>query len=134
MSVVLLLLPLLALGLGCAPDCTPPAAETRPNVVLLTIDTLRADHLGAYGSATVRTPHLDRLAADGVLFERAYAQSHITVPSHVSILSSLTVLEHGIADNQAPVARPVVTLPALLRRAGYRTGARSEERRVGRAR
>ena len=123
MSLRLLLVPLLAAGIGCAPDCAPPVGETRPNVVLLTIDTLRADHLGAYGSATVRTPHLDRLAADGVLFERAYAQSHITVPSHVSILSSLTVLEHGIADNQAPVARPVVTLPALLRRVGYRTGA-----------
>ena len=113
----------LVLGVGCAPDCTPPVGETRPNVILLTIDTLRADHLGAYGSTTVRTPHLDGLAADGVLFERAYAQSHITVPSHLSILSSLTVLEHGVADNQAPVARPVVTLPALLRQAGYHTAA-----------
>ena len=123
MSVRLLLLPLLALGLGCAPDCAPPAGETRPNVVLLTIDTLRADHLGAYGSTTARTPSLDRLAADGVLFERAYSQSHITVPSHLSILSSLPVQEHGVAENQAPVTRPIVTLPALLRQAGYHTGA-----------
>jgi arylsulfatase A-like enzyme len=117
------LLVLLVLAAGCAPDCTPPAGETRPNVILLTIDTLRADHLGAYGSTSVRTPHLDRLVQDGVLFERAYAQSHITVPSHLSILSSLPVLEHGVAENQAPVARPVETLPALLRRAGYHTGA-----------
>jgi len=115
-----LLLLLLAI-VGCAPDCAPPSGETRPNVILVTIDTLRADHLGAYGSRTVRTPHLDRLARDGVLFERAYSQSHITVPSHLSILSSLPVVEHGVAANDQPVARAVVTLPALLRQAGYHT-------------
>jgi choline-sulfatase len=122
MRVALLVLLAASVG-GCAPDCSPPPGETRPNVILVTIDTLRADHVGAYGSRTVRTPHLDRLAADGVLFERAYSQSHITVPSHISILSSLPVVEHGVAANDQPVARAVVTLPALLRQAGYHTGA-----------
>lgn len=114
---------LAAFAAACAPDCTPPAGETRPSVILVTVDTLRADHLGAYGGKAARTPALDRLAAEGVLFERAYAQSHVTVPSHVSILSSLPVVEHGVPDNQAPVARPVTMLPALLRDAGYRTAA-----------
>jgi arylsulfatase A-like enzyme len=108
---------------GCAPDCAPPRGESRPNVILVTIDTLRADHLGAYGSRSVRTPHLDRLAREGVLFEHAYSQSHITVPSHISILSALPVVEHGVAANDQPVARAVVTLPALLRQAGYHTAA-----------
>jgi len=115
-------LAILLLAAGCAPDCTPPSGAPRPSVILVTVDTLRADHLGAYGSRSVRTPHLDRLAAEGVVFERAYAQSHITVPSHISILSSLPVIEHGVADNQAPVARPVVMLPALFRQGGYHTG------------
>ncbi len=119
---LLLILAATVIG-GCAPDCSPPSGETRPNVILVTIDTLRADHLGAYGSRSVRTPHLDRLAGDGVLFEHAYSQSHITVPSHLSILSSLPVVEHGVAANEDPVARAVVMLPALLRQAGYHTAA-----------
>ena len=72
MSRAAVLIALVALA-GCRPDCRPRTDATRPNVVLVTIDTLRADHLGAYGSRTVRTPHLDRLAAEGALFERAYA-------------------------------------------------------------
>jgi arylsulfatase len=116
-----LILPLLLLAAGCLPDCTPTQGDTRPNLILVTVDTLRADHVGAYGNTRVRTPHLDRLANEGVVFERAFSQSHITVPSHLSILTSLPVTEHGVGNNQAPVARPVVTLPALLREAGYRT-------------
>ncbi len=115
---------LLLLGLLAAcgrTDCTAPAGA-RPNVVLVTIDTLRADHLGAYGNATVRTPHLDRFAREGVLFEQAFSQSHITVPSHLAIMSSLPIVEHGVPDNLSPVARPVEMLPAFFQRAGYRTG------------
>src|SRR5262245_51244908 len=114
--------PLLALAASCAPDCAPVGGETRPNVILVTVDTLRADHLGAYGNTVVSTPNLDRLAKEGVVFEWAFSQSHVTVPSHLSILTSLPLAEHGVVDNQSPVARPVITLPALLREAGYRTG------------
>ncbi|TMA47477.1 MAG: hypothetical protein E6J76_15590, partial [Deltaproteobacteria bacterium] len=79
----------LVLAGGCRPTCTPPPGDARPNVVLVTVDTLRADHLGCYGSPVVRTPHLDRLAAEGTLFERCYALTHVTVPSHLTILTSL---------------------------------------------
>jgi arylsulfatase len=108
---------------GCAPDCSRAPGEARPNVVLVTIDTLRADHLGAYGSTTVATPNLDRLAGDGLVFERAYSASDVTIPSHLSLLSSLPVVEHGVVDLASPVARPAQLLPELFQAAGYRTAA-----------
>lgn len=108
---------------GCAPDCSPPSGAVRPNVILVTIDTLRADHLGTYGNRTVTTPNLDRLGAEGVVFERAYAASHVTVPSHLSLLSSLPVVEHGIVDHASPLTRPIALLPTAFDAAGYRTGA-----------
>ena len=110
-------------ALGCRPDCTPRSGETRPSVVLVTIDTLRADHLGTYGNSRVRTPELDRLAAEGAVFTRAYSQTHVTLPSHLSILSSLPVADHGLESNLAGGSRPVTTLPALFKQAGYRTAA-----------
>ena len=110
-------------AIGCAPDCSRAPGEVRPNVVLVTIDTLRADHLGAYGSTTVATPNLDRLAGDGLVFERAYSASDVTIPSHLSLLSSLPVVEHGVVDLASPVARPAQLLPELFQTAGYRTAA-----------
>ena len=113
----------LVLAGGCRPTCTPPPGDARPNVVLVTVDTLRADHLGCYGSPVVRTPHLDRLAAEGTLFERCYALTHVTVPSHLTILTSLPPAEHGVLTNDKQTARPVEALPALFAHAGYRTAA-----------
>jgi membrane-anchored protein YejM (alkaline phosphatase superfamily) len=120
---VIVVLGLAALVAGCRPDCTPQAGETRPNVILVTVDTLRADHLGCYGGRTARTPHFDRLAAEGALFERSYAQSHVTLPSHLSLLSSLPLADHGVASNVATEARQVTVLPELFAEAGYRVGA-----------
>jgi arylsulfatase A-like enzyme len=108
---------------ACTPDCSPIAPGDRPNILFVTIDTLRADHLGSYGNTAIRTPHLDRLAEEGLVFERAWAASHVTLPSHVSLLSSLPVVEHGIVDHASPVVRPVRMLPAVFREAGYRTAA-----------
>jgi arylsulfatase A-like enzyme len=108
---------------GCTPDCSPDSAEVRPNVLLVTVDTLRADHLGAYGNRVVATPSLDRLAAEGLVFERAYASSDVTIPSHLSLLSSLPVVEHGIVDQASPATRPVRLLPEVFKAAGYRTAA-----------
>lgn len=68
-------------------------------IVLISIDTLRADRLPAYGSTATRTPNIDRLVADGVLFEQAYAHSPQTLPSHTSILSGELPFEHGVRDN-----------------------------------
>jgi hypothetical protein len=112
-----------ALATGCGTDCTPPPGAVRPNVVLVTIDTLRADHLACYGNREVRTPELDRLAAEGVLFERAYSQTHVTVPSHVTLLSSLPLADHGVERNHGKVERKIEVLPDVFARAGYRTAA-----------
>ncbi len=124
-------LALLALAAGCRRDCTPPPGTARPNVLLITVDTLRADHVGAYGSRTARTPALDRLAAEGALFEHAFSVTHITVPSHLSILSSTPLSTHGVWHNDARVRRRVDVLPELLAHAGYHTAAFVSAKHVG---
>jgi len=94
------------------------------DVILVTIDTLRADALGASGNRTAATPWMDRLAAEGVLFERAYAHNVVTFPSHANILSGRYPLEHGVRDNAGfRFPRGVDTLATLLKARGYRTGA-----------
>jgi arylsulfatase A-like enzyme len=108
---------------ACAPDCEPAGSPARQNVVLITVDTLRADYLGAYGSSTVRTPALDRLAAEGTVFESCYAQTNVTVPSHLTIFTSLPLPDHGVLGNGRPLPRSVVTLPQVFAEAGYRTAA-----------
>jgi arylsulfatase A-like enzyme len=69
------------------------------NIVLITIDTLRADHLPAYGYAQVKTPAIDRLAAESVVFEDAVAHTPMTLPSHASILTGMLPFSHGVHDN-----------------------------------
>ena len=68
-------------------------------IILVSIDTLRADHLPAYGYQKVRTPNIDALAADGVLFENAWSHAPQTLPAHTSILSGSLPFEHGVRDN-----------------------------------
>jgi choline-sulfatase len=97
----------------------PPAP-----IILISIDTLRADHLPAYGYTKVKTPAIDALAADGVVFERAYAHSPQTLPSHAAILSGELPFESGVRDNVGfTLRRDVPTLPSMLRARGYATGA-----------
>ena len=92
-------------------------------IVLISIDTLRADHLPVYGYRSVRTPTIDALAADGIVFENAYAHSPQTLPSHVSILSGRLPFEHGVRDNIGFAVKPGERmLPAMLREAGYTSG------------
>lgn len=94
------------------------------NVLLITIDTLRADHLGSYGYAKGRTPTLDRLAEGGVVFEEAHAQAPFTCPSHASILTGRDPFEHGAIDNSGtPVRADVATLPEILGPRGFETAA-----------
>ena len=100
------------------------AAASRPDVLLITIDTLRADHVGAYGYAAAQTPTLDRLAREGVLLEEAVAQVPQTRPSHASLFTGRYPFEHGIRDNiSAPLPSKIPTLATLLGRAGYETAA-----------
>jgi arylsulfatase A-like enzyme/cytochrome c-type biogenesis protein CcmH/NrfG len=114
----------LALMLGCRGTPSTVSLAKRPNVVLVTIDTLRADHVGCYGRAQALTPTLDGLAARGVRFATAVAHVPLTGPSHASILTGLTPLGHGFRDNGGyalPVG--VGTAAEDFARAGYRTAA-----------
>ena len=96
-------------------------SELRPDLVLVTIDTLRSDHVGAYGYARPTTPRIDALAASGVRFDRAYAQAPWTLPSMASLHTSLPPLRHGAVGNNSVLAGDVVTLAEVLRDSGYRT-------------
>jgi len=104
------------------------AAQTRGkpalNVVLITIDTLRADHVGCYGYKKIKTPNIDGLAADGSRFERAFAVVPVTLPSHTSILTGTYPMLNGMHDfsgNKLSPQQP--TLASVLKQAGYQTGA-----------
>jgi arylsulfatase A-like enzyme len=111
------LLPALALLSGCA------GASAPPDVVLVTLDTLRADRLGAYGATSVSTPAFDELAAEGVLFERAAAPMPLTLPSHFSILTGKYPREHGVLNHGMVLPDDEETIAETLLARGYRTGA-----------
>jgi len=117
---------LVILAAFLAPGCGAPERAAGPNLLLVTIDTFRADHLGASGSPAGRglTPHLDAVAAAGTRFARAVAAAPLTLPSHATILTGLLPPHHGVRHNGVfELAPEVPTLPAALSEAGYRTGA-----------
>ncbi len=94
------------------------------SVVLISIDTLRADALGAYGNSKVATPWIDRLAREGVMFGNAHAHNVVTFPSHSNILSGLLPTIHGVRDNTGYRFPPEIkTLATRLKERGFRTGA-----------
>lgn len=109
---------LLALAFGTA--CTH--GDPRPNLLLIVVDTLRADHLGAYGHARDTSPRIDALAASAVRFERAYATAPWTLPSVSSILSGLYPSGHGAMRIARALPESVDTVAERLQRAGYRSG------------
>jgi len=114
------------LPLAMAVACTsggPASKPTARNLVVITIDTLRADHVGAYGYTRARTPNLDALGRGGVLFDRAYAAAPITLPSHATLMSGLYPPGHGSRDNGLRVSPGVPTLATALQARGFRTGA-----------
>jgi arylsulfatase A-like enzyme/Flp pilus assembly protein TadD len=93
------------------------------NLVVITLDTTRADHLGAYGSKDVETPALDGLAREGVLFEQAMTTAPLTLPAHASIFTGKFPPEHGVRDNGGFfLGEDQTTLAEVLGRHGYRTG------------
>lgn len=93
-------------------------------IVIISIDTLRADRLPIYGYARGRTPALDALANDAVVFDRAYAHAPQTLPSHTSMLTGQLPFEHAVRDNLGfTLASGAVTMPGLLSQAGYATAA-----------
>jgi arylsulfatase A-like enzyme/Tfp pilus assembly protein PilF len=100
------------------------ALSRRPNVLLITLDTTRADRLGCYGYSAALTPTLDALAAGGVLFERAYTPAPLTLPSHASMMTGLYPPEHGlVTDGQGRLDETISTLAEVFRDAGYDTAA-----------
>jgi len=95
-----------------------------PNVVLITIDTLRADHIGCYGYGQIRTPNIDALAADGARFERAYTPVPVTLPSHTVMFTGTYPMLSGMHDFAANKLNPTQpTLASVLKEHGYATAA-----------
>ncbi len=124
-----MLIPLL---LGCTAEPPPPApaevasvqAPARPPVVLITLDTTRADRLGCYGHALAETDNLDALAARGIRFSRAYAPVPLTIPSHSTLFTGLLPPHHGVHTNgDAVLSDEATTLAERLQAAGYQTHA-----------
>jgi arylsulfatase A-like enzyme len=99
------------------------AACAQTPVILISVDTLRADHLGAYGYSRIKTPHIDALARGGTLFTSIDAQIPLTLPSHTSLLTSTYPFANHIEENGAIIGPGAVTLEAVLRAQGYRTAA-----------
>jgi choline-sulfatase len=107
----------LAVAAGCTAD------GPRPDILLVTIDTLRSDHCSAYGYAIETTPSLEALASKGVLFRRAYAESSTTAPSHAVLLTSRHFRTLGVGKNGEPMSDDAVTLAERLGDEGYDTAA-----------
>src|SRR6266478_1137837 len=120
------LLHILLSGLVAA---APLGAESRaqkmphPDVFLVTIDTLRADHVHCYGYEPIQTPALDGLARDGIRFANAFTPSPITNTSHASILTGLLPGSHGVTDFAVPLSATHPTIAELLKKQSYHTAA-----------
>lgn len=95
----------------------------RQDVFLITIDTLRSDHVGCYGYQRIQTPTIDELAKQGIRFAQAFTPSPITNTSHTSILTGLLPSSHGVSDFGVPLAPNHPTLAEILNKEGYRTAA-----------
>ncbi len=99
-------------------------AKPGPNVVLITIDTLRADHVASYGYKQIKTPNIDALANDGARFENAFSVVPVTLPSHSSMLTGTYPMLSGMHDFGANKLSPLQpTIASILKQAGYQTGA-----------
>jgi arylsulfatase A-like enzyme len=107
----------------------PEAAAGSPNILVIVVDALRADHVSSYGYARPTTPNIDRLAQQGLLFENAFSTSSWTQPSHASMLTGRYTYEHG-ADLYNPLDVRYPTIAEVLRARGYRTGGFSANIRV----
>jgi arylsulfatase A-like enzyme len=115
---------LLAGLLGCG-------SPARPNVVVVTLDTTRADQLSCLGGRPGNTPRLDALAARSALFTRAFSDSNVTNPSHASIMTGLAAIDHGVMNQMTRIPEAIDTLPEVFQRAGYATGGFVSSRHVG---
>ena len=106
---------------ACALHLVACIGDAPPDIVLVTIDTLRADSLGAYGNAAARTPHLDGVARAGVLYEAAIAPLPETRPAHFSLFTARLPSQHGSLSNTTPLREEALTLAEVLESADYDT-------------
>ena len=112
----------MALAVGVC-SCDHPLVS-RPNVVLVSVDTTRADRLGCYGYPAARTPEIDRLARRGVLFRDAVSAVPLTLPSHASIMTGLLPCSHGVRHNvDFALSADSKTLAEIAKERGYNTAA-----------
>lgn len=113
-----------SLLLAALAAASPASAPAPSNLLIVTLDTTRADRLGCYGRSSAATENIDRLAADGVTFHNAFTTAPITLPAHSSLFSALYPPRHGVRDNaDYRLPESVVTLAERLQTAGYRNGA-----------
>ena len=123
-AIIVLLLALLAAGCGDREARVDSVAVEAGDIILVTIDTWRADAAGFAGNTRVQTPFLDSLATRGIVFTNAHAHNVITLPSHANILTGLNPYEHGVRENAGYVLDDdIETLAERLKAAGYATGA-----------
>lgn len=108
-----------SIACGSPPEPPPP----KPNVLLITIESLRADHVGSYGYRRNTTPNLDHLGRQGARFTDAVAQAPFTLPSIASIMTGMTPPGHGVRNHPAVLADSIVTLAERFQKAGYQTAA-----------
>ena len=111
-----------AAGLACVP-AAPPSSDPARHLLLVSVDTLRADRLGAYGYTAASTPHVDALAAESLRFDAAYAHSSMTLPSVTSLLTGRLPAEHGIYANRGTLKGTQTTIAEHLKPAGFVAGA-----------
>src|SRR2546430_11324979 len=108
------------LMVACSKESVRVSAPKSNDIILITIDTLRADSVGFAGNTRVKTPFLDRTASEGVVFANAHAHNVVTLPSHVNILTGLYPYQHGVRDNAGFKLDPKnETVATMLRRAGF---------------
>lgn len=116
--------PRLIIGLTCLFFLSTCSPEPRLNILLITLDTTRADHIGCYGNKDIETPNIDRLAASGLRYENAFTPAPITLPAHTSIMTGTYPLFHGVRVNSGfYLPAEALTLAEILRGEGYDTAA-----------
>src|SRR3974390_180203 len=103
--------------------CQAGYAQPSTPVILISVDTLRADHLSCYQAGRRPTPHIDSLTKNGTLFSEVSSPYPLTLPAHVALLTSTYPFANGVLDNGVPLKSTAITLATVLKSAGYRTGA-----------
>jgi len=104
-------------------ECLAFSGSPEYNILIITIDTLRADHLGIYGYEKIETPHINRLGKEGILFSRVFCPVPLTLPSHCSLFTGTLPLFHEVRDNGYPLPSNLMTLAEIFRDQGYHTAA-----------